>query len=167
MLGMFTRRAVLGGAGLTVAAAGGGAWSLAPGFPAAGFEVLTAREVRVVNAIADVFFPGVHFPVSGSEAQVAAGVDRVLADVMDPLHASGFRYVLRALEWGTLASRGRFFSDLPRVEQLEVLETWTEPDVVPRRIAGESMKAVLGMAYFAHPDVQAAMGWRAGCGGAT
>ena len=152
---------------MATAAAGGGAWSLSPGMPADGFEVLTRREVRVVDAIADVFFPGVHFPLSGSKAGVALGVDHVLANVMEPIHANGFRYILRALEWGTLASRGRHFTDLTREAQREVLETWSEPEVMPRRIAGESLKAVLGMAYFANPEVQRSMGWRAGCGGAV
>lgn len=167
MFGVVSRRALLGGVGVALAAAGGGTYGLLPGAPAEGFRVLTPAEIRVLDAIADVFFPGVHFPISGSRAGCAAKVDAILDDVMEPLHANGFRYVLRALEWGTLASRGRYFTELDRVAQREVLETWAEPEVVPRRIAGESLKAVLGMAYFSHPDVQRAIGWRAGCGGAV
>ena len=42
------------------------------------------------------------------------------------------------------------------------------PDVFVRRVAADALKVVLGMAYFAHPDVLAHMGWRAECGnGAT
>ncbi len=160
-----TRRAALGGAGLLVAAAGSGAWALSSGVPAPGLSVLTRAEARVVDALADVLFPGVHFPVSGREAGVTREVDRIVRDVMDPMRAQGFRYLLRALEWGTLASRGRRFTDLPRADQLDVLEAWVTPEVVPRRVAAESIKAVLGMAYFAHPQVQAAMGWRTGCPG--
>ena len=167
MLAKLTRRALLVGLGASAAAAGGTTWSLSSGHPAEGLLILTPVEFRVVQALSEVLFPGVHFPLSGVEAGVAEEVDRMVAENLDPMHGNGFRYILRALEWGTLASRGRQFSQLPRGIQLEVLETWTEPDVLPRRIAGESIKAVLGMAYFAHPEVQAAMGWRTGCRGAA
>lgn len=167
MSGFFTRRAVLAGAGVTAAAAGGGAWTLAPGAAAQGLEFLTRSEARTVEAAAEVFFPGVHFPLSGLEVDIVARVDHIAGQVMDPVRRSAFRYVLRALEWGTLASRGRRFTDLSRAERREVLETWEGPDVVARRVAGESLKAILGMAYFAHPEIQSAMGFRTGCGGAV
>jgi hypothetical protein len=96
---------------------------------------------------------------------VPAEVHRLLFEVLDPLRASGFRYVLRSLEWGTLASRGHLFSHLSAAERVEVLEAWADPAVFTRRIAHDSLKAILGMAYFAHPQVLAHMGWRATCGG--
>lgn len=164
MVGTLTRRAVLGGSAGALAV-GSGAWSVAPGGPAEGLRVLGAAEAAVIDALSDCFFPGVHFPLSGSEAGVRAEVDRIVADCMDPIHAAGFRAVLRALDLGTAASRGRRFVDLTRAEQLDVLETWTEPEVLPRRVAGESLKAVLGMAYFAHPEIRSAMGWRSHCVG--
>lgn len=163
----FTRRAFLAGLGATAAAGSGTAWSLSPGLPDHGLRVLTITEHRVVRALADLYFPGIHLPLSGSQAGVPEEVDRILAEVMDPLRASAFRYVLRALEWGTLAGRGQRFTALDAATQHEVLATWSTPAPVPRRVAGDSLKAVLGMAYFAHPDVRAAMGWRLGCGASS
>lgn len=164
---LVTRRAFVAALGATAIAGSSTAWSLAPGLPDRGLQVLTATEHAVVKALADLYFPGVHLPLSGTQAGVPAEVDRILAEVMDPMRAAAFRYVLRALEWGTLASRGRRFSALDRDVQLEVLAAWSAPEPVPRRVAGDSLKAVLGMAYFAHPEVKRALGWRLGCGGSS
>ena len=166
MSAMPTRRAVLGtGFGATALLAGGGGWALSSGRPDEGLLILTRVEHAVVDAISVVLFPGVHFPLDGPQAGVAARVDAIVANTLEPAHASGFRYILRALEWGTLASRGSRFTALSAEERLDVLETWTEPDVLPRRVAGESLRVILGMAYFSHPQIQDAMGWRVGCRG--
>jgi len=157
------RQLLLGGAG---AAAGGAAalgFGLSLGAPAAGFRVLTAPEVEVVRAAAMAMFPGAPFPVNGLDAQVAEGVDAFLADVLDGLRGAGFRYVLRALEWGTLASRGSRFSRLPLPTRQQVLDTWAEPQVFTRRVAGDSLKVVLGTAYFANDQVLDHMEWDGGC----
>ena len=158
-----TRRGLLlGGAAASVAMAGGVAWELAP---APGASVLSEHELRVVRALAEVMFPGAPFPVDGITAGVAEEVDRIVGEVLEPIHASGFRTLLHAVEWGTLASRGQRFSALPADDRREVLETWGDPTVFARRVAGDSFKVVLGMAYFNHPEVLAHMGWRATCGG--
>src|SRR5690606_32322752 len=109
------------------------------------------------DAVAEVFFPGAPFPIDGVAAGVSSGVDRIVGEVLEEAAAAAFRYVLRTLEWGTLASRGRRFTAMSVDERRDVLETWSDPDVVPRRVAMESFKAVLGMAYFAHPEVIAAI----------
>ncbi len=159
-----TRRVFIAG-GLAVSAASGGTvWGLAPGTPAPGARTLTAAEWAVVESVSLVFFPGVHFPLNGVEAGVPAEVDRLLADVIAPAQAHGFRVILRGLEWGTLASRGRYFTALNTDEQGEVLATWCSPDLMPRRIAGDALRVLLGMAYFAHPEIKAAIGWQLGCG---
>lgn len=160
-----TRRAFIAGGVAVSAASSGTVWGLSSGVPRAGARVLTAAEWAVVEAVSLVFFPGVHFPLNGLQANVAAEVDRLLHEVMAPVQAHGFRVVLRGLEWGTLASRGRYFTGLSTEEQHDVLSTWCTPDVMPRRIAGDALRVLLGMAYFAHPEVKAAMGWQLGCGG--
>lgn len=159
-----TRRRVLLGAAASVGVGGAG-FSLSLGAPASGATVLSAPELAVVRAVAEVMFPGAPFPLDGLEAGVAEAVDRIVADTMDDARAAAFRYVLRTLEWGTLVSRGRRFSRLPPAERVEVLEAWSEPSVVARRVAGDSLKAVLGMAYFGHPAILGAIGWRETCGG--
>jgi hypothetical protein len=131
----------------------------------AGFVALSVGEAAVVGAVAEAMFPGDPFPVDGIEADVVTVVDRFVATNLPAVHAEGFRLMLTTLEWGTLASRGARFSQLDRDTRTEVLRVWAEPGVLPRRVAMDALKAIMGMAYFSHPRVQARMGWRAECAG--
>lgn len=139
------------------------------GVPAPGAKVLGARELDVLRSLAEVMFPAGTFPIDGVQAGVAEEVDRIVADVLEPVHAGGFRTLLHTLEWGTLASRGTRFTELPFDERAEVVRIWSDPTVFTRRIAGDALKVVLGMAYFAHPEVLRRIGWSLGCaaGGAS
>ncbi len=58
----------------------------------------------------------------------------------------------------------RFSQASPAVRR-EVLTAWRTPTVLVRRVAADALMMVMGMAYFRHPEVQAAMGYRAACGG--
>jgi hypothetical protein len=163
MAGITRRTLLTGGAvGAGLAAVGAGAATIALQ-PAPGARTLSAGELAVVDAIAEVVFPGAPFPLDGIQAGVAAEVDRILADMLHPLHARGFRALLQSLEWGTLASRGAAFSRLSLAERREVLSTWSDPAVFPRRLAGDAFRLVLGMAYFQHPEILAHIGWSTGC----
>jgi hypothetical protein len=139
------------------------------GVPAPGAKVLGATELEVLRKLAEVMFPKGTFPIDGVEAGVAEEVDRIVADVLEPIHANGFRTLLHTLEWGTLAGRGSRFTSLPLEERAEVVRIWSDPTVFTRRVAGDALKVVLGMAYFAHPTVIARIGWSLGCaaGGAS
>lgn len=135
---------------------------------APGFRVLSGEELGVVHALAEAMFPGDPFPLDGIEAGVPETVDRIVGDVLEPVQQAAFRYVLRVLEYGTLASRGVRFSRLPAEERREVLDVWSDPALLPRRVSADAIKLVLGMAYFNHPAVLAHIGWRKGCvGGAA
>lgn len=161
-----TRRRVLGGLAAVTLVGGAGAFAgLRLGAPAPGSRVLTAWELRVVRRIAEVWFPSGVFPVDGVQAGVAERVDAGVADMLDPLRLAGFRYVLRTLEYGTLVSRGSRFTSLGAEERLEVLAVWADASVLPRRVSIDALKAVLGIAYFGHPEVIARIGWRTGCEG--
>lgn len=158
-----TRRGVLlGGAASALAVGAWGWWSLAP---APGARLLSEGELAVVEALALALFPAGPFPVDGVEAGVPQEVDRIVSEVLEPIHASGFRGLLHSLEWGTVASWGRRFSGLSADERLSVLETWSDPSVFVRRVAMESFRVLLGMAYFSDPRVLGHIGWRATCGG--
>lgn len=135
--------------------------------PAPGARRLSSDELRLVEALAEALFPEGAFPVGGLEADVPRRVDRILADVLEESQATAFRYVLRTLDWGTAASRGARFVDLPVEARRDVLRTWREPEVMARRVAADSIKAILGMAYFSHPAVLGHIGWRLGCGGSA
>lgn len=161
---LLDRRTVLRG-GLAVGAAFlvAGAVTL-PG-AGAGLLTLSTRERELVEAMAVVLFPGTHFPLDGVQADVVVQIDRILADDVSAVAATGFRYVLRAIEIGTLASHGRRFSDLPTPEQQHILDAWAAPGLLPRRLAFDGVKMMFGMAYFRHPEIQAHMGYRSACSG--
>lgn len=163
MLGITRRKLLLGGAigaGLAAVGCGGLGFALRP---APGATTLSATELAIVDAIAQIVFPGAPFPLDGVAAGVAAEVDRILGEMLHPLHARGFRALLLALEEGTLASRGTRFTALSVEDRRSVLETWSDPAVFERRLAGDAFRLVLGMAYFQHPVILAHLGWRPGC----
>ena len=161
----FSRRsmilATLGAA--TIAASGGAALHL--GAPAPGMSILSRDELDVLAALCEVWFPAGIFPIDGIEAGVPEQVDNVLQDIMEPMQLAGFRYVLRTLQWGTVARWGRRFTALALDERVVVLDRWADSDVVPRRAALDAVKTVLAIPYFRHPTIVATIGWRSGCGG--
>ena len=142
-------------------AAAGGAW-LKMG-PAPGFVVLSAFEVAVGEQATRILFPTGFFAASGGDGNTAPAVDLLLAEVIDPPAVAPFRSMLAALEWGTLISRGTRFSRLAVDEAKNVLDVWASENPTPRRVAFDSLQAVLGMAFLRRPEVNAGIGWRAGC----
>ena len=150
-------------AGLAAGAVAGAAAGAHLPPAALGFQVLSAEEARVVEAVAAALFPAGHFPVVGGDGGTAPALDLLLADYMDPATVEPFRYLLRTLEIGTLVSRGVPFSRLPLDAATEVLEVWSADDPVPRRLAHDSLRTLVGMAFLRRPEVVGAIGWRAGC----
>ncbi len=138
---------------------------LAP--PASGARVLATHELAIVDALAEVMFPAGPMPIDGREAQVSRWVDQYVADLLDRPRLMAFRYVLRAIEVGTQASRGVRFTELGAADRRDVLEAWSDPRVLPRRVSFDAVRTFLGMAYFRHPAIIAHIGWRAECGGET
>jgi hypothetical protein len=90
-----------------------------------------------------------------------------VSELLEEPHTSAFRYVLRALEWGTLASRGQRFSQLSVVDRTAVMDTWSDPAVLPRRAAVDMIRLLLGMAYFNHPVIRQHVGWPNLCGNSS
>jgi hypothetical protein len=161
---LVSRRAVLNGAialGVSVAFGAG----LRLDSPAPGAWILSSEELAILRAVAIVMFPGDPLPIDGIDAGVAEEVDRLLVDLMGEPQASAFRYVLRALEWGTFASRGARFSQLDPHERGEVLDAWSDPAILPRRVASDGIRLLVGMAYFRNTVVLDAIGWRVDCRG--
>jgi len=159
---LVTRRTLLI-AGAAAAVAGTGVGVVHLGRPAAGYRVLSGREIKVVEALARVLFPPGVFPVHGGDGGTAPGVDHLLAEVFPPHTVPPFRYVLRAIQLGTLLARGRHFHELPVDEAAEVVAIWAGDDPLPRRLASDSVKLILGTAFLRRPEVKAAIGYRAEC----
>jgi hypothetical protein len=160
---LVSRRRLLWGGVATAAVAFACGSTLALPRAAEGARVLSAHELAIVRAVAEAMFPSGVFPVGGGEAKVAEEVDRLLSDWMIEPHRSAFRYILRVLEWGTLASRGSHFSSLDLADRQLVLDAWSDPNTMVRRASVDSLRVVMGMAYFGKPAVLDAIGWRTGC----
>ncbi len=162
MNALVSRRSLLLAAA-TAAVVGGGVAVVRLGPPAEGLRVLSAREVQIVEALARVLFPPGIFPVHGGDGGTAPQVDLLLADIFPSQAVTPFRYVLRAIQMGTLLARGRHFHELSVEEAQEVVSIWAGDDPLPRRLASDSVKLVLGTAFFRRPEVKAAIGFRAEC----
>lgn len=156
------RQLLLGGTALAAVSA----WEitdLPP--PAPGHQLLSPDELGVVAAYGDALFPpGNPLGPPAREVELAAEVDRVLAD-QEPLIRDVFRYALKTLVIGTWASRGAHFSDLPLEIRQEVVQNWQSERVLARRLLADAIRMELGMAYFNLPAVQAALGWVPSCDG--
>ncbi|MBA2321764.1 MAG: hypothetical protein H0V89_11490 [Deltaproteobacteria bacterium] len=133
--------------------------------PAVGARILSVRELAIVRAIGEALMPPGVFPIDGGAPSVALEIDRVVAEVLEPLHARGFRYLLRSFEFGPLTRQHGLFTSLPLDRRREVMAVWADPTFLPRRIGWEAIRAVFGMAFFSRPEVVQAMGWRSICGG--
>jgi len=157
-----TRRGVLlGGAasGLVSATIGLG-WLRGA---AVGYSVLSSGEVEIVEAISRVLFPPGIFSVHGGDGFTAKEVDRLLVSGFDVGTVNAFRYLLRAVQMGTLVSRARKFTGLSNEEAREVLAVWASDEPTPRRLASDSLKVVIGTAFFRRPEVIAEVGWGVPC----
>jgi hypothetical protein len=157
-----TRRGVLlSGALLGAALLVGRIVWLAPAAP--GMRVLSAQEVEIIEAIAAVLFPPGTFSVHGGDGGTAPRLDVLLDEMLDDISADGFRYLLRAMETGTLIARGVPFSRLPPDEAREVIDIWFSEEPAPRRMVSDSFKVLLGISFLNRPEVIAEIGWRRGC----
>lgn len=130
-----------------------------------GLRVLSPLEAAVIDRAAAAYFPDGRLPVRRADVNVVQRVDDYVADGMDAVRRNAFRAVLLGLEWGTLMATGARFTALGEEEARAVLTAWGDPEVLPRRIAIDALKAVLGMAFLSHPAVLDAIGWRASCSG--
>ncbi|MEL6349476.1 MAG: hypothetical protein AAFV53_40610 [Myxococcota bacterium] len=158
-----TRRSVLlTGVSLAAVGAAGGCFAVLPE-PAVGARILSAHEAEIIEGLARVMFPPGYFSVHGGDGKTAPMLDAILADMVEAPAARGVRYLLRAIELGTLISRGVRFTALPIDEQAEVVDIWFSENPAPRRMASDSFKALIGMAFLRRPEVVQDIGWRRGC----
>ena len=165
MNSLVTRRTLL-----VTGASAGAILSLGFGFkwmgrPASNSKLLSQLEIDVVEKAAGVLFPAGVFSIAGGDGFTAPEVDRLLADVVDPNVVTPFRAMLAALEWGTMVSRGQPFSSLTNAEAKDVLDIWASENPFPRRIAFDSLQAILGLAFLRRAEVLEDIGWRTGCFG--
>ncbi|MSQ03762.1 MAG: gluconate 2-dehydrogenase subunit 3 family protein [Myxococcales bacterium] len=159
-----TRRQLLAATTACATLAGAGGVLAHLPAPAPGRVVLSDEETQVVAALADALFPpGNPIGVAGSAVNVAAELDRMLGEDLDPVVAPVFRHLLRGLEFGSVATHGGRFSRLERPVREEILTDWSASGSVPRRMAYDVLKTCVGWAWFNAPAVRAGLGWQSDC----
>lgn len=167
-MSLLNRRKFLAGSGAALAAlaVGGvvGAGAVELPQPAAGRFCLSGHELLLVQALAEALFPpGNALGVSAVGMDLAAEVDELMGDRLDPVVTPVFRRVLQVLDDGTLVSRGARFADLPLGARVDVMAAWAEPGVLARRVMYDALRTIVGMVFFCRPEVCAVIGWRPGC----
>ena len=129
-----------------------------------GMNLLSYREMSTLAALGEVFFPeGNAVGIAWQEMDLEREVDRLLSETLSPRLVKPFRYLLRFVEYGTLAQTGKRFSSCSLATRERLIEDWGRPGSKLRHGGMSSLKSVLGMAYFNHPDVLNALGWRSMC----
>lgn len=130
--------------------------------PRAGLRQLDAHEAELVAHLGDILFPaGGVLGISARDVDIVLRADDILAEVLPPYGADGFRYLLRGLDYvSTLTHGGRFCACDPAL-QAEILVAWGEE--MPGKLGYESIRGVLSMAFFNHPAVMERVGFRLRC----
>jgi hypothetical protein len=125
---------------------------------------LSEGELSVIGALGEVMFPeGNAIGLSGLDIGLEGEVDLLLGETLDPKLVPPFRYLLRFVQFGTIAQTGKRFTSCSPEKRAELLAEWGRPGSKFRNGGIASLKSVLGMAYFNHPDVLNAIGWRSYC----
>ena len=158
------RRVVVGGVGVASAVAlAYAAWLPAP---AEGRSVLGPDEQDVIDALGEAMFPlGNPVGPSWRDVDLVAEVDRVLEHCLPDQAVIGFRYLCSALNWSALVVAGRPLTACTIAERLELFEALEQRGSVVRRAARDGLRGVLALAYFDHPMVWRAIGYRSRCTG--
>lgn len=135
----------------------GGALRL-PG-PRPSSRVIGSREGTIIDLLGEALWPegnAIGVPWVGADA-----VDSVLADILLPASVIPFRYSLFGLDYAARVS-GSSLAAMDEAERIDLLRQWSE-GTLPQRLSHDGVKAVLGLAYFNHPDVLEAVGFNLRC----
>jgi hypothetical protein len=154
------------GFGVVALVAGGGALWLVSDRPAeGGRRALSAREARVVLALAEAYFPlGNPLGVSVVDIDIVSGADAYIAGLLQKEQRL-IRALLTAFDqWPRVSlSSTRTFSSLPLAERIDVLRTFEGSPVMERRLIASLFRALVGMPFFEHPLALASIGYAPGC----
>ena len=161
---MITRRTVLkfglGGAAALAVSAAVPLPALA-GPPSGDLQVLSARELQVLEAIAERVAPGGDGFPPASELGVAALIDQTLVQ-LDPGDAEDLRSAIRLFDSPLtlllVSGSARAFTRLSAAEQDAFLESWRTGSDLQRKV----FKAVHGLcatAYWSNPRIYEGVGY--------
>lgn len=164
----FSRRRLLIaglGAGLVGVPLGAAGWGLLRArAPAPGLRTLSEDEARVVEAVAETYFPaGNPFGVGAVDVDVRGPVDAWISD-MYPRERRGLRALLRGLErWPQLSGGGGTFTSLTIAQRVTVLHAFDESTIAERRTLAALLRQVCLLPMLEHDVVLKALGHRYGC----
>lgn len=136
-------------------------WGLFLGYPRKRFasRVLTAKEQAIVTACADTLFPARDsMPLTGSEAGTVEYLDQHLADL------PGDKRILIRLLFILIEHSPWIFGMTPRFSSLSEARRYAflmgmaNSRLYMRRLSFLSLRTLLCMAYFAHPEIAARVG---------
>jgi choline dehydrogenase-like flavoprotein len=117
-------------------------------------SILSAHLRRTLLAVAETALPaGRHFPAAGDHA--VDQVERFLAE--DPMMATGYLGILRALDAEALVRHRRLFADLDDPRRLALLDRWRTAGW-NRRTWLRGMLAPLKMTHFDDPTIYKQIG---------
>lgn len=130
--------------------------------PRAGLRKLDEHEAELVAHLGDILFPaGGVLGISARDVDIVTRVDDVLCEVLLPVSADGFRYLLRGLDYVSTFTHSTRFCACDLAKQTEILEAWGAE--MPGKLGYESIRSVLSMAFFNHPAVLERVGFRPRC----
>lgn len=129
--------------------------------PAPGRRVLTAREVKILGAFVTAALPGGEMPAA-DVGFIAAYLDDFLAHTDEEVRLL-VRAMLHVVEDQSMLTSFRRFSERSAEERLREIRAWEQTPIFLKRTAFQSMKAIIGMAYFEQPGALDAVGWYVGC----
>lgn len=150
---------------LAIAAGGGARWLVSDRPTAGGRQALSAREERVVAALAEAHFPpGNALGVSVLDVDVVSGADAYIAGLL-PQDNRLLRALLTAFDqWPRLTlSSTSTFSALPLAGRISELRAFEDSPMAERRLIASLFRALVGMPFFEDPRALASIGFLPGC----
>ncbi|MFO0725463.1 MAG: hypothetical protein U1E65_16890 [Myxococcota bacterium] len=128
---------------------------------APGLAALTATEVEILSAFSTAALPGGEMPAA-DPAFMVRYIDDYLAHSDDEVRLL-FRALLHVIEEQSLIFSFSRFSQRSAADRLREIQAWERTPVYLKRAAFQSMKMIVGMAYFEQPGSLDAVGWYVGC----
>ena len=162
---------ILGGVSTTALVVGSAAYRIGAVWwdqtPHEDFDVLSAREVEIAEAIADAMFPGDHLGMpNGTEVGVLSTFDRYL-EAIHPQKANLLRLLLHAIDEMAIFDGLAMvpFRKRPRKQRIAILNRWDDAGLNARKEAFLGLKVIFSMGYCESPEVMERAGIEYECGG--
>jgi len=128
-----------------------------------GFQILSAEEVLISDAIAEALFPGepgvMHSIPGAVELGVTRFLDQLLVEMLDEVTGNAIRMLLHTIDEAALLSGGSVarFRVRSLAERVEILEAWDQSLLSVRRSVFSALKLFYAMGYCEHPALLSAM----------